>query len=293
MAKTDIKKKAAKKLQNEVKKEVKKEAKKKVKKVVKNEKAEREREEKNGAKQPSVIHQFIPFILFALALLVAVCLIGAELAEADMGIAGNFISMLFCGLFGIGAFLVPVILVYMGIIWWKSVEDHKVKSKLIFAAVSALLISAIINVILTYSDDPSFDIGGLWSAGVELVGGGLLGGLVSGVCVVLFKSIGALIILIACLLIFIMFLMNITPKNISTYIKYKKKLREEQKLLLMEKENSARFDEKEPEEEKKLDEKKDKPRVIVAPVHAEKENAPKTEEDRKALFRIQKKEQLR
>ena len=130
---SDIKKKATKKLQNEVKKEVKKEARKTIRRVTRP-----EVEEKGKGKQPSALHQFAPFILFALSLLIAVCLIGAELAEADMGIAGNFISMLFCGMLGIGAFLLPVVLVFMGIIWFNNTDSKSIKSKVIFALISVL-----------------------------------------------------------------------------------------------------------------------------------------------------------
>ena len=278
---SDIKKKAAKALANEVEKEVKKETRKKLKKTIK--KIEKpEKEEKKENKQPGVIHQFIPFILFALALFVAVCIIGTELADADMGIAGNFISMLFCGLFGLGAFLVPVVLVYMGIIWFKSVESGAAGKKLIFASVSALLICAIVNVIATFSDDPSFNVSDLWIAGTELSGGGVIGGLVSSLTVLLFKSVGAIIVLLACLIVFLMLLLNITPKYIITRIKYKKKLREEEAQTLMG---------DEPEEDTKQDAGAQTVFVRSQADTSEGEKEKKEEkEPKKPLLRFQKKE---
>ncbi len=284
---SDLAKKAAKavtnEVKNEVKKDVKREAKKKLKKKVK--RVEKPETEKTKG-QPGVIHQFIPFILFALALFVAVCIIGVEIADADMGIAGNVISDIFCGLFGLGAFLIPVILVYMGIVWFKSVEAGVAGKKLIYASVSALLLAAIVNVIMTFSDDPSFNFIDLWESGIELTGGGVVGGLFSSLTVLLFKSVGAVIVLVACLLVFLMLLLNITPKNISTYIKYKKKLREEEKLMLMDNE-----EEEEKEEDTKHEASAQKPRVIAHTPDEKSEDEQKESKEKKPLLRIHKKQE--
>ena len=287
---SDIKKKAAKKVQSKVKskvkREVKKEAKKKLKKVTKPNKPEGE--EKAKGKQPSAIHQFIPFILFAISLLIAVCLIGAELIGSDMGVAGNFISEIFCGLLGFGAFLLPVVLVYVGIIWFKSVENNNLKSKAIFSLTSVLLLAAIVNVLLSFNKEPSFNVVELWNSGIELSGGGVLGGLISSLMVVMFKSVGAIIILLTCLLISLMFMLSITPKNVVTYIKYRSKLREERKLMLAERMIAEKADEDELEpvkEEKKLDATPEKVRVMKHTPTEEKEKKPADPlEERKTLL---------
>ena len=287
---SDIKKKATKKLQNEVKKEVKKEARKTIRKVTRP-----EVEEKGKGKQPSALHQFAPFILFALSLLIAVCLIGAELAQADMGIAGNFISMVFCGLLGIGAFLLPVVLVFMGIIWFNNTESQSLKGKVIFALISILLLSAITSTAMSFSADPSFNVPELWTAGTELAGGGLLGGLLCSVVVVMFKSVGALIIFISALLISLMFMLNITPKNVWTYIKYKNKLRHERKMALL----TKRAEEEAAAEERRKEEEAREPKpekvalaAAAAATVVTQDPAPVSEEEAKKTFLRLKKREL-
>ena len=289
-ASNDIKKKAAKKVQSKVKskvkREVKKEAKKKLKRVAKPNRPEGE--EKAKGKQPAAIHQFIPFIIFAISLLIAVCLIGAELIGSDMGVGGNFISMLFCGLLGLGAFLLPVVLVYVGIVWFKSVEDKSLKTKVIFALLSVLLLSAITNVAISFTKEPSFNVVDLWNTGTALLGGGLLGGLISSLIVLMFKAVGALIILITALIISLMFMLNITPKNVVTYIKYRNKLRQERKLMMAERMMLAKDDDE--EEFAPVHESKKPVAKVISQPAPEKKPATTEEEAKKAILRVKKRE---
>ena len=93
-----------------------------------------------------LLHQFLPFIFFAIAILIATCLIAVELFHAEMGIAGEWISKIFCGLFGYGAFAIPVIIFYIGIIWHKIIDEGSAKAKAIIASIAMLLISVIIHI---------------------------------------------------------------------------------------------------------------------------------------------------
>jgi len=189
-----------------------------------------EAEEVEPPRSSKLIHQFIPFIMFVLALLIAACLIVVEVFKSDMGIAGNLLSKVFCGLFGYGAFLIPVIIFYLGATWHKIIDSDKVKLKTVLAVIAMMLFSAFIHAFfLRNTDAPNFNFISLWEKGVDLLGGGVLGGLLCELLFLLFKKIGTFIIVISSLAITFMFLFNLTPKNVWTYIRYKRKLMNERK----------------------------------------------------------------
>ena len=186
-------------------------------------------EQKPAPRSAGILHQFVPFILFALALLLFTFLVAVELFTADMGIAGEWISRIFCGLFGWGAFFIPVILVFLGIVWMKMIDNGNVKSKTVISIISMITISVIIHVFYT-ADTSNFSIVDLWKDGEALRGGGVIGGFICECFVFLFEKLGTLIISVSCLAIALMFLFNLTPRNIWTYVKYKRKLNRERRL---------------------------------------------------------------
>ena len=173
-----------------------------------------------------VIHQFMPFLLGALALLLGVFIIGSWFG--DMGIVGDFVSMLAYGLFSFGAFLVPFAILALAIFWRKMIDDRRTALKTIPAVLTVLQISILVHV-FSGSVKGTFNVSELWSAGTELRGGGLIGGLICEAMLVLFKEIGTAIIAITTLLVSLMILFNVTPKNIWTYIRYKSKVASEKR----------------------------------------------------------------
>ena len=82
-------------------------------------------EKRSAPPSSSLLHQFIPFVLIVLSILIAVCLIVVELSNGDMGIVGNWISLIFCGLFGLGAFAIPVVILCLGICWHKVIDSYR------------------------------------------------------------------------------------------------------------------------------------------------------------------------
>ena len=187
------------------------------------------KKESDLPRSSKLIHQFLPFIFFALAILIATCLITVEIFHAEMGIAGKWISMIFCGLFGAGAFALPIIIIYIGAMWQKIVDEERSKIKPILASIAMLLIAIFIHIFFT-KESPNFNIVSLWNNGVKLMGGGVISGLICEGLVVLFDQLGTTIITVSCLAIALMFLFNLTPKNIWTYIRYKRKLSRERNL---------------------------------------------------------------
>ena len=108
-------------------------------KVKKTDKAEKPKKvDKTSEEAPPssrLLHQFLPFVLWVVAILLLACLIVYNVAHSSMGIAGNAIGTLLGGLFGLSSFLVPLLVVYLAITWHKLVDSGRLGMKSILAAV--------------------------------------------------------------------------------------------------------------------------------------------------------------
>ena len=190
-------------------------------KVKKNKKAD-EGQKNSNPPSSKLIHQFLPFVLLVVAVLVLTCLFVVNVFDSDMGIAGNAIGNAIGGLFGMSAFLFPVLIVYVAVLWQSFVDSDKLGIKLILATVSILCASTLIHAFGVKGS--SFDVVSLWQKGRDLVGGGVLGGAIAELLYLLFRKIGTIIISLSALAIALMFLFELTPKNVYTFIRYKRKL---------------------------------------------------------------------
>ena len=206
----------------------------------------REKTEKNETPEkklapPSsrLLHQFLPFIFIVLAILIAVCLIVVELADKDMGVIGSLISHALCGLFGIGAFFIPIIIVCLGINWHKIIDAYRTTSNIVFAVISMVMISSVIHVFYT-GDVANFSVTSLWEIGIKPGGGGVVGGFICELLVHWFNQLGATIITVALLIVSLMFLFRLTPKSIVIFCKYKAKLAKERRAMVLAEEKERR-----------------------------------------------------
>ncbi len=216
-----------------------------------------------------LIHQFIPFILWVVAILFAACVIVHNIAGGDMGVAGSALGDGLCGLFGLGALLMPVLIAFLAVKWHKFVDTGRVAGKTVLAVIALIFTSAFIHTFVVKSAD--FDVEYMWNKSMEPSGGGVLGGLVCELFFMLFERIGAIIITLAGLLISLMFLFNLTPKNIYTFIRYRAKLAAEKREARRAEEDERRYEEQLRMERELLMEKKKKlheekaPKSVKAP----------------------------
>ena len=199
-------------------------AKKPQKKPVNHKEPEPQKDSAREEAPPSsrVIHQFMPFILGVLALLIGVFIFGDSFG-GDMGIVGGFSSKVFRALFSFGAFLLPFGIIALAIFWRRIIDDRRAALKIIPSTLAFLQILMFIHAIDSRANG-TFNIVNLWSSGAALEGGGLIAGLICECMLVLFKEIGTIIIVLATLLVSLMILFNVTPKNIWTYFRYKAKV---------------------------------------------------------------------
>ncbi len=190
--------------------------------------------EKREPNPDRILHQVLPYIFAVAALFLLVCFILTDAVglEQPMGVVGHALHSLFCGLWSWGAFYIPLLLVYFAIFWRRSIADRSVGYKICFAFLCITLCSALIEVFAlrgAVDSAPSINPVTLWQAGCALRGGGVIGGLVGNLCFRGFGFVGTLIVVIALMLVFVMFLFGLTPSTIVLYIRYWLKVREEKK----------------------------------------------------------------
>lgn len=243
-----------------------------LKEAKKNNKVELEDEEfvkadkksrKKSLKNPSerMIHQVLPFVFVVVALLLEVCFVLAHLtADAYVGVAGVFLKDAFLGLFGLCAFIIPLVLVHVAIYWRKFVDNHVVVSKVIFSILFLISTAGLIHIFVKGSINS--DINKLLNpidifkySQANIFSSGLVGGFLCELVYSLFKSVGSTIIWSAFVLVFFIFSLGMTPRDMGIWIKYKwtlyrEKRKEEKEIALLEQKKQREAEEKRLAEEK-------------------------------------------
>lgn len=181
----------------------------------------------DAAPSSKFVHQFIPYILFVLALFFSVCFICVGLVDAGgaVGVVGRALNDFFCGLFGWPAFILPLVLINLAVFWRNYVDMGLVPLKLSFSLLILLVLSALVQVVTIDSvGSEGFAVAALWRNGVNLRGGGVLGGLLGELSYRALGVLGSMIILIPMIGVLLMFLFGTTPRGIWLYIRYKAKV---------------------------------------------------------------------
>ena len=189
----------------------------------------------------------VPYILMLFALVLAICFIIVRLVgvEDGAGVVGNYIQLFFCGLLGGAAFILPLLLGYIGVSWCifhvnfpaadarkdsDRYDDYRrarksVVSRTVFSSIAVYMISVILGV---FADPSTFEFAYFWESAVEdLEGGGLLGAPVAYFLTIAFQPTISLVILFILLAVVLLFSVGLTPDYIIAQIKYRRQLREE------------------------------------------------------------------
>ena len=171
------------------------------------------------------LHQVLPFVFVALALLLEVCFVLASVSgDKYVGIAGVFLKDLFLGLFGFCAFIIPIMLVNLAINWRKFVDSYIVTAKIIFTVLFLLSFGALIHIFTKGFVDSNlaaflspvkiyiYSTQNVFSAGA-------LGGFLCECLYALFKSVGTTIIVVTLSALFLIFSLGISLRRIGDYIR--------------------------------------------------------------------------
>ena len=211
------------------------------------------------------------FIIFALILAIATIIVRLFGVDDGAGALGYGILWLLGGFFGIGTVLLPLALGYIGIKWclhnvnWKESEISsesesytKARGRLVLQSVMTALSVLFFSVLFaTIANGDYFDFGTAWSDGAEdLVGGGILGGLISFGLVAAFASVLTYILVILLLVLFTLLALGLTPDFIIEKIRESRAVRAE--------ERAREWEEQLAEEEARLAEEKANKRSAAA-----------------------------
>ena len=192
--------------------------------------------DKSNSKAPKVrfdnpsdrfVHQVIPFVLIALAILLEVCFVLALInGEELVGVAGVFLKDIFFGLFGFCAFVLPIMLVNLAINWRKFVDSSILKEKIIFTVLFLVSFAGLIHIFVKGAINPELtsfvtpDKIFIFSTG-KVFSSGAIGGFFCECIYFLFKSVGSTIILITFSVLFLIFSLGISLRSIGNKIRDK------------------------------------------------------------------------
>ena len=230
-------------------------------------------------KRKNKISQFVPFVLFAFALILAVLLVLNLISQFNgeqlEGVVGEFIcrNLLF-GLFGHAAYLFPVLLVIFGIFWFKTDDGITKAIKAILSVMIIAILAAMVHIMLCGTDiaDMDTNLTKLFHDSANLEAGGLLGGYLGWVFCWAFRW-ASYLILPFCLIILFFILLEITPVQVWNKVKAANARRAERARLAAEEDD---YDEDDYDDYEDEDEDEEK---IPVPVRKNKKKAQKEQPD--------------
>ena len=163
--------------------------------------------------------QFLPYILVAIAVFLAVGYILNAIGDADtpgehlMGFIGFYLCQALFGCFGWAAYLIPLLIINLVIFWKRCYQEGLLFIKVLLSVVMMLFISAVIHVFACY-DSPLADVISpveLYKAGAQFDGGGIVGGLLGYVMNLGLRLAGTIVLAILVLPLLLMCLIGVTP----------------------------------------------------------------------------------
>ena len=157
----------------------------------------KESTEKN---EPVGFRRAVPIICYALAAFISLCFI-----TQNTGLLGNFIAKFLTGLFGGGAFVIPVLLVIHGVFYFRDVKNRCAISRVIFSVIAVLAISSLLYTVYTFGNGMFFTPKQFWRDGIQLVGGGFIGGVLSYGLMKIVGNVGMIVIAVAIFSLYISF----------------------------------------------------------------------------------------
>jgi len=175
---------------------------------------------KSAAEQPAVrregsefARQAGPYILAVVGILLAVCMLAGD------GIVGGGIQKLFCGLFGVIAYTLPLYFLILAFIWRAEWESGLLRWKVITAAVIAVFTAQLAHIFDGGLD--TFHPVELFKNGMTLHGGGVFGGWLGVIFIRGFGKVCTLVIAFGLLFVLTLFLFGVTPRGLWVTLLYR------------------------------------------------------------------------
>ena len=214
-------------------------------------KEQKPKKRKDPTKRSAFASAF-PYILVVFALVLAICFVTVQLLGMDdgAGIVGYAVQWFFCGLLGIAAFLMPLAMGYVGILYIlfhirfkpkdynedRQSEYGYARRRLTMKAwmtfLTVVLLAFAISVIANEGYEV-LELGQMWTDGAEdLVGGGMLGGFFGTLLILAFRQVISIVLLVVGLLVTVVFAIGLTPDYIVAKIQENRVAKREQRAVL-------------------------------------------------------------
>lgn len=186
------------------------------------------RRRKTGGDTDRFAHQIIPYVMFWVALFGAVSLVLRDIVGVDgsTGVFGSWFADFLCGLLGPIAYALPIFLIVIALRWKRFVKEDILAKKLLLSAAFLVLLSAIVHVFMESRITRGvIDVNGavLYSAGVNMTGGGFFGGFVGEYIGYVLRAVGTGLLCIPLLLVIGIYLVGLTPSGLWQRISFKLK----------------------------------------------------------------------
>ena len=200
-----------------------------------------------------MLHQLMPYFLMILSIFLLLCFVlidGFEVGNSSalVGTAGGFIRDALCGLFGYGAFFIPIVLALLAVGWHRAVEEEKLLAKNLYGLFFTVSLSTLIHGIFRMVDAPTgSSVKELFASGKTLVGGGAVGGFLGNPLEEFLGGVGFPLVFIPLVFVFFVFLIGLTPSSVMLRVKYHLKVSSEKRAAA----NEARREEREQAKEER------------------------------------------
>ncbi len=181
----------------------------------------KENQEPKAPNPDSIGNQAMIFIMAILAIFFAFCLLLTNLNKGAQGISGPigyYTCRFLYGIFGYGAWFIPLVFVGYAMFWKRSVAKNILVPKIVIGVFLMGAFSAFIQTVgLTFNFfDRSvkfWDLDVYYDFMAKRSGGGIIGGFIGGMLYTGFKAV-SLVVMGAILLTAIMFMFEITPAKL-------------------------------------------------------------------------------
>ena len=158
------------------------------------------------------LNQAAPYVIAVVAVLLAVCIVIGE------GKVGGGIKNFFTGLFSGVAYALPVFILLRALMWKRDVDEGQNVGRNSCTAIVFVCLAMLLHIVGGGENELSFKVH--YNDGMELVGGGAVGGILGELLYRGFGKVCSVIIIISAIALLSLYIAGLTPKSIYIWLAY-------------------------------------------------------------------------